>query len=58
MKEQLTFNDPDLSDDENFSEAFYYCRQVDHPVIVMINNECWKLYPSGSAKSGRLKTAK
>ena len=46
---------------ESFNEAFDFCREKNCPVIVRIQNERWKLYPSGKAKkqkslppSGRL----
>ena len=34
---------------ENHDEAFNYCRDVGHPVIVIIAGERRKLYPSGRA---------
>ena len=32
-----------------FDEAFDYCRETGHPVVVLVGNEVWKLYPSGRA---------
>jgi hypothetical protein len=32
-----------------FSDAFDYCRQKGHPVIVSIRDTRYKLYPSGRA---------
>lgn len=33
--------------DEAVVEAFSYCRDVNHPVIVMIDDHKCKLFPSG-----------
>ncbi|MBE0427843.1 MAG: hypothetical protein IBX72_14515 [Nitrospirae bacterium] len=34
----------------DFQEAFSYCREVNHPVIVKVKRKTWKLFPSGHAK--------
>lgn len=39
----------DLKEFEDFPEAFDYCRECGHPVVVRILGERWKLYPSGVA---------
>lgn len=36
---------------DDFSLAFDYCHEANKPVIVMVNNKKWKLYPSGTAKN-------
>jgi len=41
------FNGPDQ--DDNWSQAFDYCREGDCPVVVIVNDEVWKLFPSGKA---------
>jgi hypothetical protein len=33
----------------DFSEAFDYCREKDQPVVVLVEGQRWKLYPSGRA---------
>jgi hypothetical protein len=35
---------------EAFDLAFDYCRECNHPVVVMIQDEKWKLFPSGRAE--------
>ncbi len=35
---------------DTFQDAFAYFREAGRPVVVWINEECWKLYPSGLAK--------
>lgn len=34
---------------KTFNEAFDFCREKNSPVVVRIQNERWKLYPSGKA---------
>jgi hypothetical protein len=33
----------------DFSDAFDYCREVDRPVVVLVQAEQWNLFPSGRA---------
>jgi hypothetical protein len=35
---------------DNFSDAFDYCRECDRPVVVNVDGELWKLFPSGKAE--------
>lgn len=34
---------------DNFSDAFDYCREAGHPVVIMVKGEKYKLFPSGKA---------
>jgi hypothetical protein len=34
---------------DDFGEAFDYCREKDQPMVVSVQGERWKLYPSGRA---------
>lgn len=34
----------------NFEDGFEYCREVKRPVVVWVNDELVKLYPSGTCK--------
>lgn len=34
----------------DFSSAFDYCRELNHPVKAVVQSEFWKLYPSGKAE--------
>ena len=31
----------------DFSDAYDYCRECNRPVTVLVNDERWKLFPSG-----------
>ena len=35
---------------EAFDIAFDYCREVDSPVVVIVQGDKYKLFPSGHAK--------
>lgn len=35
---------------DDMSDAFDYCREVNKPVMVLVDGEKWKLFPSGHAK--------
>ena len=35
---------------DDFSDAFDYCREANHPVTVIICGEKYKLFPSGRAE--------
>ena len=35
---------------ETFSSAFDYCREANQPVVVVVEGETWKLYPSGKGE--------
>jgi hypothetical protein len=43
------FNDLDGHAESAWPEAFSYVREANHPCVLMINGERWKLYPSGQA---------
>ena len=32
---------------DDWSEAFDYCREVDHPVVAQVGTEVGKVFPSG-----------
>lgn len=35
---------------ESMEEAFAYCRRRNQPTIVQVNENQWKIYPSGKAE--------
>ncbi len=35
---------------DTWEEAFNYCREADHPVVVRVDGETAKIYPSGAWK--------
>ena len=35
---------------DNFEDAFYFCKKENHPIIVKIEGNRWRLYPGGTAE--------
>ena len=36
--------------EDGWAEAFGYCREVNHPVVILMDGHKWKLFPSGHCK--------
>lgn len=36
--------------EDGWAEAFGYCREEDHPVVILMDGHKWKLFPSGHCK--------
>ena len=49
-KLKKTDNNKTTKEFTDLSIAFDYCREANKPVLVMVQYETWKLFPSGHAK--------
>lgn len=46
MERPTIFNTKEF---ETLTDAFDYCRERNAPVVVIVNKQFWKLFPSGKA---------
>ena len=41
---------------DDWSDAFDLCREFDHPIVVVVDGDLKKIFPSGAAKEVKTRT--